>query len=191
MEHTINGTHQTLEVTNGTWPSFTTSEVIEVLSNLYPLKAAGPDKIHPRLRRQLDPKADSFLQQLFNQSIDATSIPHDWQVADIRPVPKQHPSNHPISLISTIGKVMERLVTIRIRYEVETRRLLSENQAGFLNGRSTEDQLLRLSQSISYSLQCSPMKRNVLKFIDHSRAYDRAWQEALLLKMLRKVSRHI
>ena len=87
---------------------------------------------------------------------------------------------------------MKCLVTNRIRYEAETRRLLSENQAGLWNGRSTEDQLLRLSQSISDGFQCSPMKRTVLTLIDYWRVYDRVWRDALLLKMLQKsVSPHI
>ena len=44
---------------------------------------------------------------------------------------------------------MERLVTNRIRYDAEASRLISENKAGFRNGRSREYQLLRLSLSIS------------------------------------------
>ena len=78
---------------------------------------------------------------------------------------------------------MERLVTNHIRYEAETRRLLSENRAVFWNGHSTEDLLLG---SHTHDFQCSQMKRNVLTLIDYSRAYDRVWWYALLLTMLRK-----
>ena len=102
--------------------------------------------------------------------------------------PKKLDSYRPIQ---TFENITECLVTNRIRYEAETRRLLSDIQAGFRIGRSTEDQLLRLSQSIRDSFQCSPMKRTIMTLIDYLRAYDCVWWDALLLKMLRKGSRVI
>ena len=159
VKRIFNQTLRTLEVTNGTWPDFTTSEVRAALSSLNPSKAAGTDKINPRNLRHLEPKAVLFLQQLLNKSWESTSIPQGWQVADIRPVqksgkdPQKLDSYRPISLTSTMSKVMELLVTNSNRYEDETRRLLSEN------GCSTEDQLLPLSQSINDGFQCSSMNR--------------------------------
>ena len=139
----------------------------------------------------------SLLQPL-KKSWESTSIQQDLRVTNIRPVtksgkdPQKLDSCRPISLTSTIGRVMKRLVTNRIRYEAETRRLISEKQAGFQNGCSKEDQLFLLSTSISDDFQCSPMKRTVLTHIDYSRANDRVWQDALLPKMLRKgVSLHL
>ena len=64
---------RTLEVTKGTWPGFTTSEVRAALSNLNPSKAAGQEKINQRLLRHVGPKAVSFLRQLFNKSLESTS----------------------------------------------------------------------------------------------------------------------
>ena len=76
--------------------------------------------------------------------------------------------------------------------KAETHCLLYENQAGFRNGCCTEDQLLRLTQSIGDGFQHSPMKRTVLTLIDYSRAHDRVWRDALLRKMLWKgVSSHL
>ena len=83
VKRTPNRTLRTLEVTNSTWPGFTTSEVRAVLSNLNPLKAEGPEKIHPRLLHLFGPKDVSFIRQLFKKSWESTSIPHGWLVADI------------------------------------------------------------------------------------------------------------
>ena len=55
---TLNRTLRTLELANGTWPGFNTSEVRAVLTNLNLSKAAGTEKIHPRLVRHLGPKVD-------------------------------------------------------------------------------------------------------------------------------------
>ena len=87
---------------------------------------------------------------------------------------------------------MEHLVSNCIRYEAQTCRLLSENRAGFRNGRSTEDQLLRLSQSINDGFKFSPKKSSVLTLIVYSRAYCSDLLDALLPKMLIKgVSLHL
>ena len=89
-----------------------------------------------------------------------------------------------------MGKVMELLVTIRSRYEAETRRLISENQAGFRNGCSTEDQLLSLPVN-HWRLPLQPNEENRFDTHDLSSVYDHVWPDALLLKMPRKgVSPH-
>ena len=168
---------------------FTLSEFDAALQRLNPSKSAGPDNIHPRFLHHLGPIAKATLLRIFNMSWSTTSVPQAWRVADIRPIPKagkdheRLDSYRPISLTSSVGKVMERLVTNRLRYITETGNMLQDCQAGFRFGRSTEDQLLRLSQSISDGFQKKPMQRTVLALIDYSRAYDKVWRDALLLKM--------
>ena len=81
---------------------------------------------------------------------------------------------------------MDRLVTNRLQYYVESMHLLTKYQAGIRHGRSTDDQLLRLSQSISDGFRQSPMQRTVVALIDYSRAYDNVWRDALFMKTSRK-----
>ena len=95
-------------------------------------------------------------------------------------------SHRPTSITSTVGKRMDSLATKRLRYFAESRHLLTEYQAGFRHGRSTEDQLLRLYQSISDGFQQSPVQRTVVALIDYSRTYDKVWRDALLMKMSQK-----
>ena len=116
-------------------------------------------------------------------------IPQAGRVADVRPVLESGKdtqcldSYRPISLTLTMGKVMERLVTNRLRYFAECHNLLTPFRAGFRTHRSTEDQLLRLSQAISDRFQHVLMQRTVMILIDFSRAYDKVWWDALLFKM--------
>ena len=95
-------------------------------------------------------------------------------------------SYRPISHVSTIGKTMEHLVTNCLRYFAESTHLSTEYQAGLRHGRSTEYQLLRLSQSTSDRPQQSSMQRTVVALTDYSRAYDKVWRDALLMKMSQK-----
>ena len=89
----------------------------------------------------------------------------------------------PIALTSHMGKVIERLVMQRMGVWLEEQRFFSQEQAGFRSGRSTVDQCLRMSQSISDGFQRSPMERTVLTLFDYSKAYDTVWRVGLLRKM--------
>ena len=54
-----------------------------------------------------------------------------------------------ISLTSCVSKLFERIVLSRLLFSLELNSILSPRQAGFHPGRSTLDQILFLSQSIS------------------------------------------
>ena len=129
---------------------FTLSELNAALKSLNPSKASGPDMIHPRLLHHLGPKAVNTLLRICNLSWSTMEIPQAWRVADVRPVLKAGKdaqcldSYRTISLTSTMGKVMERLVTNRLRYFAECHNLHTPFQAGFRTGCSTEDQLFQL-----------------------------------------------
>ena len=88
---------------------------------------------------------------------------------------------HPISLISCISKVLERIVTDRVTSFLESRHLLSEGQFGFRKGRSTEDALWHLVTVVSVDLQ--QRQRLVLVSLDVQSDYDRVWHAGLLRKL--------
>ena len=61
-------------------------------------------------------------------------------------------SFRPISLISCVSKLFERIILSSLLFFLESNSILSPRQAGFCPGRSTLDQILFLSQSISDGL---------------------------------------
>ena len=76
------------------------------------------------------------------------------------------------------------MVLRRLTYFLEQQGTFSCVQAGFRPGRSTVDQVL-LSQSIADSFhQSKPGARTVLATVDFAKAFDSAWQSALLSKLL-------
>ena len=140
----------------------TIDAINEALRNINPTKAAGPDKIHSRFLHHLCSVSITLPTSIFNKSWAVTEVHQEWRIPNIRPIPKggtdqrKMESYRPISLTSTVGKAMERLVTNRLPYFVESMQLLTEYQAGLRYGRSTEDLLLRVSQSKSDGFQQSP-----------------------------------
>ncbi|XP_068162187.1 uncharacterized protein [Antennarius striatus] len=77
-------------------PAPTTTETIitadlvtTTLRRLRPYKAAGPDKVSPRLLRACASELGGPLQQLFNLSLRLGRVPSLWKTSCIVPVPKK------------------------------------------------------------------------------------------------------
>ena len=147
-------------------------------------------RIHPRMIHRLGPEALKYILQMFNESWNNKRTPQNWRLADIRPIHKKNKnpeavsSYRPISLTSVIGKWLERMITNRLRHFLETKQLLNQAQAGFRARRSTEDQLITLSQTISHGFHSKAIKRTLITLIDYSQAFDTVWRNNLLMKMV-------
>ena len=134
--------------------------------------AAGPDNIPPTFLKALGPLAKKELLAIFNASFKRAKIPQIWRDATIIPLLKlgkpasDLASFRPISLTSCIVKVLERMMAERLYSIAENSGLLNHQQAGFRKGRSCEDQILRIVQSIEDSLQQKPMQRSVIALLD-------------------------
>ena len=60
--------------------------------------------------------------------------------------PELTASYRPISLTACLGNLLGKIIADRLTFVLESRGLLSGNQAGFRQGRCTTDQVLRLTQ---------------------------------------------
>ena len=121
-------------------------------------KAPGLDNIHNEVLR-LGTTASLFhhLARLFTSSIQLGYIPTAWKVATLRMLLKPDKlsslstSYRPISLISSIMKLFERVIEQRLRSHLEHICFINKHQSGFRNAKSTDVHLFRLSQSIMES----------------------------------------
>ena len=94
-------------------------------------------------------------------------------------------SFRPISLTSCVSKLFERIILSRLLFFLESNSILSPCQAGFHPGRSTLDQILYLSQSISNGFdKPRPGSWTILSTIDFSKAFDSVWRPALFHKLI-------
>ena len=152
--------------------------------------AAGNDDIPPTFLKNLGDNAMKELLDICNHSFKTAEIPAVWRHAIIIPILKKGKpaskmdSYRPISLTSCLAKTLERMINNRIYYIAETKGWLSKSQTGFRKLRCTEDQVMRITQSISDSFQSKPPKRTMMVLIDYSKAYDRVWRDDLLLDMI-------
>ena len=94
------------------------------------------------------------LAKLFTCSIQLGYIPTAWKIATLHILlkPNKPPSlttsYRPISLISSVMKLFERVIEQWLRSHLEHIGFINKHQSGFRRAKSTDDHLFRLSQSI-------------------------------------------
>ena len=92
------------------------------------------------------------------------------------------PNNYrPISLLSIIGKLMERYIHNHLTQHLLDNNIITPFQSGFRNGDSTVNQQLFLYHEFSKTLDANKEIRVV--FCDISKAFDRVWHRGLLFKL--------
>ena len=87
----------------------------------------------------------------------------------------------PVSFLSVVSKVFEKLVNNRIVDNLEKSGLFSDFQYGFRSSRSTADLLTVVSGRIARAFNRSGATRAVT--LDISKAFDRVWHAILLHKL--------
>ena len=121
--------------------------VKERLSKINIAKSPGPDRIHPRVLRELYDSIHVPLAEVISSSLDTGELPTDWKDAHISAIykkgPKKKAENYrPVSLTSIVVKIAESIIREEIIRHMRQNKLLSNKQFGFLRGRSMVLQLL-------------------------------------------------
>ena len=92
------------------------------------------------------------------------------------------PNYRPVSLLPICSKIFEKLIFIELFKFFEDSNLLSKHQSGFLPGDSCLYQLLAIAYDIFSSFDCNKTLETGSVFLDISKAFDRVWNDGLLLK---------
>ena len=151
-------------------------------------KAPGPDNIHNEVPRVgTTTSLYHHLARLFTSSIQLGYIPTAWKVATLRmllkpdKLPSLTTSYRPISLISLIMKLFERVIEQLLRSHLEHIGFINKHQSGFRKAKSTDDHLFRLSQSIMESFNRG--EHVVAAFLDVEKAFDNVWHNGLRFRI--------
>lgn len=96
--------------------------------------------------------------------------------------PADNPNNYrPIALLSTLYKLVERMIYNRLKSEIE--QIIPPEFAGFRSKRSCTDQVLTLTNHFEVGFEEN--KKTGMLLIDLSSAYDTVWRKAFLWKFLK------
>ena len=142
-------------------------------------KAPGIDNVcNNILKKAIGTGFYKLLARAFTISLKLGFIPYVWKVSVlcmlIKPdkPPWQTTSYRPISLLSAIMKLFERVIEKRLRKHIEDNDFFSKYQSGFRksNCKSTNDHLFRLSQTIMESFNQG--EHVITAFLDVKKAFD-------------------
>ncbi|MEW8548517.1 MAG: reverse transcriptase family protein [Candidatus Thiodiazotropha sp.] len=166
--------------------SITSAEVKSVLQTLKLGKSSGPDTINNRILKELAAPLSQPLCELFNFSLMKCVCPSIWKEANVSPLfKKDDPSlvinYRPISLLNTIGKVMEKIIHKHIFNFFKQQNVITCLQSGFVPGDSTTNQLVEIYNTFCKALDEGKEVRAI--FCDISKAFDRVWHKGLLFKL--------
>ena len=161
-------------------------EVEKLLSLLNPNKSTGPDGIGNWVLKNCSHTLANPLTKLFNNLLEKGSFPDVWKTANVCPVQKKgnksEISNYrPISLLSNMSKVLEKVVYKRLYDYLMENNLLIEQNSGFKQNDSTINQLLKIVHQIYVNI--NEGKDTCLVFLDVSKAFDKVWIDGLLFKI--------
>ena len=163
------------------------SEVNSCFKSLKTGKAAGPDTLNNRILKELPSPLPSPFCDLFNYLLITGQFPEAWKQANITHIYKiddsSYPSNYrPISLLSAVRKVLEKLVHKYIfNFFFRDNDVITSLQSGFVPGHSTVNQLIDIYNTFCKALDEGKDVRAV--FCDVNKAFDRVWHKGLLYKL--------
>ena len=137
------------------WEPVTEQEITKTLQRMKKRTAPGEDGIPMLVWFQIWPYISSIVTSIFTASIDLGYYPRQWKMAKIVVLRKPGKSDYTsaaayrsISLLNTLGKLLEAVVARRLSYYAEKYELLPDTQFGGRPGRTTEQALLVLANAI-------------------------------------------
>lgn len=168
---------------------FTPEELREAAKRIRTGKAPGPDGLSGEMVKALIEIAPNDCLMAFNSCIRDGRFPTSWKRADLRLIPKPRKAGNdltyrPICLISVLGKVLERMIAVRLTQHLEP--LLSASQFGFMPGKSTADAVSRVLEHC-ISPPARPGEFIVMIAFDIKNAFNSApWAE--IVRALRRLN---
>ncbi len=148
--------------------------------------SSGHDNISSRLLKQMAPIIHSALCLIINQSINTGIFPNSLKLAIVKPLFKKD-SEHsfgnyrPISLLTTISKVFERVIFDQLYEYMTINNLFINSQYGFRKKHSTELAALEFVDRIAKDMDKNKVPLSI--FIDLSKAFDTLDHKILLEKL--------
>lgn len=147
----------------------------------------GDDGIGAGIIKRFPVFVRQVLLLIFNMIWLQGECPEMWKHAILIPVPKpgkdhRDPlSYRPIALTSVLCKTMERMISKRMLWFLESKKLLNPIQSGFRKGRRTVDHLVRLESAVNKGFAYGAS--TVAVFLDIQKAYDMVWRKGIVIKM--------
>ncbi len=162
----------------------TTEEIISIISKSSKA-SCSLDPIPTKLLCDLLPVLAPIIMNLVNAALSSGTFPSQLKSAIVLPLLKKPSLDteilknyRPVSNLSFVSKLIEKVVALRILDHMKDNNLLDEMQSAYRSGHSTETALLRVHNDIVISVDQG--KGVALILLDLSAAFDTVDHEILL-----------
>ena len=155
--------------------SFLIDKIKKELDNLNPYKSPRADELHPRILKELSNELSLPLSLVISKLFSERELPQNWKDAIIIPLHKKgektFASNYrPISLTSTVPKVMESIIQDDILAYMVSNKLLTKFKHGFVPGKNCQSNLLLMLNFLTESIENRTDAD--LVYLDFAKAFD-------------------
>ena len=150
-------------------------DIEKIIRNLKPKSSAGCDNISTKLLKEIENVISRPLSIIINQSLCTGIFPEKLEIAKVIPLYKKDDDRsfgnyRPISLLSSISKIFERVAFNQLYEYFTSNGLLYESQYGFRKLHSTELAALEFTDRISQEMDAKKIPFSI--FLDLSKAFD-------------------
>ena len=164
----------------------TLPELSRSVSKMSASRAVGLDEIPIEAVRQCFPVIGPHLLRLINLSLTTKVFPDAWKTACVVPIPKSGdptiPSNNrPISLLSVLSKILEKVVCCQLTSYLVSAHLFSSCQYAYRRHHSTEDAVLAAVELLVKNTDRGLVSS--VTTVDLSKAFDSVVHDVLLTKL--------
>ena len=154
--------------------TFSREEVVRALKRTKLNTATGPDNICGRTLKHCAEQLGEVFQQLFQTSMNCSTVPRKWKHSTVIPIPKKGPTKvlndlRPVALTSLVMKAMERIIKNFITKSVEP--MMDPLQFAYRAGRGVDDAKIFILETIHKHLE-TPNTIARLLFADFSSAFN-------------------
>ena len=166
--------------------NITQQDIIDQIKNLDISKSYGPDGISPVFIKEGGNVLHTVLLRFYSLSIELGKFPASFKKADVVPIHKKDlktlvKNYRPISLLSTLSKIFEKIVFKYVYNYFRDNFILSIYQSGFQPGMSTVTQLIEVYHKFCEAVDKGKEIRVV--FLDIQKAFDKVWHRGLIHKL--------
>lgn len=146
-------------------------------------KATGHDNVSIDMLLLCCPHILPYLVNIINTCLLECVFPDSWKISRVIPLPKRkevssYSDLRPVSILSPLSKVLEKVVAVQIREYIERSNVLPARQSGFRGGYSCATCLLDVVDDIIRGTDSG--KCSALLLLDYSKAFDKINHEILV-----------
>merc|ERR1712121_159460 len=161
-------------------------DIKKAIGEIDPNSTAGPEGVSAKFLSEIMESIAAPLTLIMRKSIDQCEIPDILKLAYVTPIhkggSKLKPENYrPVSLTSHIMKIFERVIKVRLIEHLKKFELINKGQHGFVEGRSTQTQLLEHFCRVYEALEEGARMDTV--YLDFAKAFDKVDHNILMEKL--------